>query len=315
MHSKSAAVALTLTFAAAPALSAPAESRIEKTFSLAPGGQLTVDTDQGSVTVTGRAGPGVHVVVTSAREDLDEDLRVRFEERPHEVVITGRRRHHFFSFQFGKSVHFDIEAPAETTVRVHTSGGSVALSAMRAPARLDTSGGSIRVRDFAGRLAANTSGGSIHLDGLHGEAEVETSGGSIEGETIDGPLQAETSGGSVSLRNVTGDLRARSSGGPIRVEEAGGRVDADTSGGGIRVSFARGNGRGGTLDTSGGGIDVSLDPSVNLEIDASGESVRTDLPLKVVGEIRHDRIHGTLGSGGPMLRLHTSGGSVHIEGR
>jgi DUF4097 and DUF4098 domain-containing protein YvlB len=315
MRSRSAAVALTLALAAAPALSARAESRIEKTLTLAPGGQLSIDTDEGSVTITGRPGPGVHVVVTSAHRDLGKDLRVEFEERPHEVVITGRRRHHFFSFEFGESVHFEIEAPAETTIRVHTSGGGVALSATKAPAHLDTSGGSIRVRDVTGRLAANTSGGSIHLNDIGGQAEVETSGGSIEGEGIAGPLQADTSGGSVSLRGVAGDLRAHSSGGPIRVEEAGGRVDADTSGGGIRVSFARGNGRGGTLDTSGGGIAVALDPAVNLEIDASGESVRTDLPLKIVGEVRRGRLRGTLGSGGPLLRLHTSGGSVHIEGR
>jgi len=49
---------------------------------------------------------------------------------------------------------------------------------------------------------------------------------------------------------------------------------ADTSGGGIEASFARGNGRGGTLTTSGGGIKVTLDPQVDLFIDASGSSVR-----------------------------------------
>ena len=135
-----------------------------------------------------------------------------------------------------------------------------------------------------------------------------------EGTEIDGPLHAETSGGSVRLDRVTGDIRAHSSGGGIHIHEAGGRVDADTSGGGIEATFARGNARGGTLETSGGGIQVSIDPSVGLHIDASGNSVKADLPITVRGEMSRGKLQGNLGGGGELLRLHTSGGGVRIQG-
>jgi len=111
---------------------------------------------------------------------------------------------------------------------------------------------------------------------------------------------------------VTGDIEADTSGGGIRIVDAGGRVQADTSGGGIEASFQKGNSLGGTLSSSGGGIDVTLDPDADLNIEASGDAVRTDLPLRVKGEISRGSLSGSLGKGGNTLRVHTSGGSVRI---
>ena len=120
-------------------------------------------------------------------------------------------------------------------------------------------------------------------------------------------------GGSIELDHVSGDIDADTSGGGITIIEAGGRVKADTSGGGIEASFARGNSLGGVLETSGGGIEVTLDPGADLSIEASGNAVRTDLPLAVRGEVSRGSLSGTLGKGGNLLRMHTSGGSVRIQ--
>jgi hypothetical protein len=90
-------------------------------------------------------------------------------------------------------------------------------------------------------------------------------------------------------------------------------VEAETSGGGIDASLARGNARGGSLATSGGGIEVALDPDLSLEVQAEGNDVRTDVPIRIVGEVSRHSLRGTLGSGGALLRLHTSGGGVRIR--
>lgn len=300
-----------LSLAAAPAL---AESRLEKSFKLEPGGELAVDTDIGRVVITGVSGSGARLLVTS-RRDLDELLRFDFQERAGRVSVVARKRHRLSDLFFdgGSNVRFEIEVPSQTRATVHTSGGAISLSGTRAPAKLDTSGGGIEVRDLAGDLEADTSGGGIRLRDIKGSARVETSGGGIEAINVDGPLKAETSGGSVRVERVTGNLRAHSSGGGIHIREAGGRVDADTSGGSIEATFTRGNSRGGSLETSGGGISVALDPSAALSIDASGNSVSTDLPITVSGEVTRRRLRGTLGKGGESLRLHTSGGSVRIR--
>ncbi len=295
-------------------LSARADSRMEKSLKLEPGGRLIVDTDTGRVNVRGSPASGVRVVITSTR-DLDRLLRLRFEEAPGSVTISARRKHRFSSWfgGFGASVRFEIEVPAVTSLSIHTSGGAISISATRSGANLHTSGGGIDVRDLIGDLEAETSGGSIHLRDLRGKSQVETSGGGIGAISIDGPLDADTSGGSIVIDRVTGDLKAHSSGGGIHIRDGGGRVDADTSGGPVEASFARGNARGGSLESSGGGITVSIDPSVGLSIDAEGNHVKTDLPLRVQGEISRRSLHGTLGNGGEKLRLRTSGGGIRIQ--
>jgi putative adhesin len=293
---------------------AAAESRVEKTLRLDPGGEFSINTDMGRVTVTGRSVSGVHVVVT-ARRDLNDLLRFDYEEGSRRASVTARKKHEF-SGLFGDSnagVRFEIELPAQTSVTVHTSGGAISLSGTRSPANLHTSGGGIEVRDLAGDLQAETSGGSIHLRDIKGKSRVETSGGGIEAISLDGPLHAETSGGSIETDRVTGDMSLHSSGGGIHIREAGGRVEAETSGGSVEASFARGNARGGSLESSGGGITVAVDPSVGLSIDAHGNSVSTDLPMTVRGEASRGSLRGTLGHGGESLRLRTSGGSVRIR--
>jgi DUF4097 and DUF4098 domain-containing protein YvlB len=298
-----------------PALCLAAESRMEKTLRLEPGGRFFLDTDLGSVTITGTNTSGAKLVITSRRRDLEELLRFNFREDAGSVSITARRKHGriFGWFGSGDSVHWEIQVPAATELDVDTSGGAIKVSELRSDANLETSGGRISVRDMVGDLDGHTSGGGIDLERIRGRVRVETSGGGIEGTELDGPIDADTSGGSVKLDRVTGDIRAHSSGGGIHIHDAGGRVEADTSGGGIAASFARGNAHGGTLSTSGGGIRVAVDPTVGLRIDASGNSVHADVPITVHGSVSRGKLQGTLGAGGALLRLHTSGGGVRIQ--
>jgi DUF4097 and DUF4098 domain-containing protein YvlB len=299
---------------AIPGSLALAETRMEKTLKLDPGGEFSVETDVGSVKLTGTSASGVRIVVTS-RRDLSDLLHFEYTEGARSASVRARKLHPISSW-FGDGnarVRFEIEIPAQTAVRVHTSGGGIDLSGTRSPARLDTSGGGIDVRDLQGDLEADTSGGGIHLRGIKGKSRVETSGGGISADDMEGPLNAETSGGSIDVGRVTGDTRLHTSGGGIHVHEAGGRLDADTSGGSIEATFARGNARGGVLESSGGGITVGVDPSIGLAIDAHGNSVSTDLPLTVQGEFSRGSLRGTLNHGGETLRLRTSGGSVRIR--
>ena len=58
---------IALSLAAGTAL---AESRMEKSLKLEPGGQFRLETPMGRVTVTGTSDPGVRLVVTSKRDDM-----------------------------------------------------------------------------------------------------------------------------------------------------------------------------------------------------------------------------------------------------
>lgn len=302
---------VTLALAAPAAL---AESRVEKTLKIEAGGRLEVDTEMGSITITGASRSDVHVVVTAKNRDLDEILTLRFDDGGKTARITGRRKgSHFFNWSDGGRVHFEIEIPTSTALNIDTSGGGIIVGSIHAEVKLHSSGGSLDVSDVTGDVDGHTSGGGVRLKSIQGRTRVQTSGGSIDGADLDGPVTADTSGGGITMKRVAGDLKVHSSGGSIHIDGAAGLVDADTSGGGIHASLARGNSRGGRLESSGGSIELSLDPNANLEIDASASNVKTDLPLRVQGEISRRHLRGTLGKGGAALRLHTSGGGIHIQ--
>lgn len=309
------AAALALSAALTAAAPAQAESRIEKTLRLEPGGTFSLRTELGRVRVRGTNRSGARIVVTSKRDDLNDLFRFQFEEGSGSVTVVARKKHPISSFfgNSGNSVSFEVEIPSRTRVDVDTSGGSISTTSIESDVKLETSGGAIEVREQTGDVSAHTSGGSITLSRITGKCRVETSGGGITADALTGSIDAETSGGSIHFDGVTGDIHAHSSGGGIRIREAGGRVDADTSGGSVEVAFARANARGGRIESSGGGVSVSVDPGVGLAIDASGNSVDSDVPLTVRGEISRRHIQGVLGRGGETLRLRTSGGSVHIK--
>ncbi|HMD83741.1 MAG TPA: DUF4097 family beta strand repeat-containing protein [Terriglobia bacterium] len=285
--------ALLLLATASPAA---AESRLEKNLELQPGGQFVLESEAGSVTVTGASRSGAHVVITSDREDLNSELDFSFSSSGGVAHVTARRKHES-GWSHSLSVHFEIELPTETRTEIRTGGGGITLSGLRGAADVKTSGGPIEVTGLNGNLEAHTSGGPIHLREVTGDAHVATSGGPIDVDALDGNLEAHTSGGGIRIDKVSGYVEAKSSGGPIR------------------ATYSPGNRHGGVLETSGGSIEVAIDPSANLNLDAStsGGSVHSDLPVRVVGTITHSSMHGSIGSGGEELRLHTSGGSIHIR--
>jgi DUF4097 and DUF4098 domain-containing protein YvlB len=300
----------------AGALSARAETRVERSLKIDSGGRLEVDTGMGAITVTGTARPDVHVVVTSKGRDLDELLALRFEEGGKTARITGRNKvgglFNFFRW-YSSQVQFQIEVPSSTVLSLNTSGGEIVVASLHAGVTLHSSGGGLDLRDLVGDVDGHTSGGGVRLKSIKGRVHVTTSGGSIDGSDLDGAVDGNTSGGGITLQRVTGDLRVHSSGGGIRIDEVGGAIDASTSGGGINASFARGNSRGGRLESSGGSIYVSLDSKADLEIDAVADSITTTaLLLQMRGGGSHGRLQGTLGKGGQTLRIHTSGGGIRI---
>lgn len=260
------------------AVGAPAGTQIEKNLKLAPGGTLYVDTSGGDVIVKGTSESGARVVVTTNVSDLESIFNLRFEEQPHGVEIVAHCRSdapwpHHFTLKF------EISVPRQTSLELKTGGGDV------------------RATD------------------LEGAFRLKTSGGDVEASDVKGDLDGETSGGDMSVQHLNGNLVLRTSGGDIRAEDISGRVDVHTSGGDVEVSLMRGNAQGGVVETSGGEIDVALDPVVNLDLEASAGSgdVDSDLHMTVTGTVSSSSLRATLGKGGELLRLHTSGGDIHLR--
>jgi hypothetical protein len=60
---------------------------------------------------------------------------------------------------------------------------------------------------------------------------------------------------------------------------------------------------------------AGLPKRINAEIDAQTVNgrVESDLPVKVIGKMSTRHLHGTIGTGGPTLKLVTVNGSITIH--
>lgn len=291
---------LAATFATSVALAA--ESTYDKTLNAPPGGQLTFESDVGSVAVTGSDTRAVVVHADlEGSESFLRRLHVSAEQTPSGVTISARLDHDgwldwFDWFDFGSvDARFTVQVPRDYPVDVRTSGGGLDM------------------RDLNASVRAKTSGGGIALQHLAGSVDVHTSGGGIRAERLNGPAELSTSGGPIAVVDSTGDLDLHTSGGGIRVQDDDGKVDAHTSGGGIRAELR--SYRGVDLATSGGSITLLLPPDARGAIEArtSGGGISCDFPITTTDLSRGDHVQGTIGGGGPPITLRTSGGSIHIE--
>ncbi len=303
-------VGVGLLLAAPALLSAKIERTVEKSFAVQPGGTLKVETSGGGIRVEPGSGSEVHVVVkevinasTDAEADnLLKNLNLTIEQQGNDVTATakyeGSRPDSWFHFGSWPPVRceFTVTVPATYNVDLRTSGGG------------------IRVGDLSGKVVARTSGGGLQFGKITGSVDGNTSGGGIRLAACTGDVKVHTSGGGIHLGPVDGSADVRTSGGGISIEQIAGIVNAHTSGGPIHAAFSgplKGNC---DLSSSGGGITVRVDPksAFNLNASTSGGGVSCGVPVTVTGEMKRNRIVGTVNGGGHELRLHTSGGGIRV---
>jgi DUF4097 and DUF4098 domain-containing protein YvlB len=289
----SEALAIPALFLAA-SVSMAADKTFDQHFDAPAGGHLSVDSDDGSVTIVGHDARDITVHVEISGTEASA-FKVAADQDSSGVAVTGRSAswlHHGFSTL---TVKFTIELPHDYPVDIKTSGGGIDVRDLHAPAHGKTSGGSVALHNIAGAITMHTSGGAIEAEHIRGPAELTSSGGSINIKGAAGSLKVHTSGGGIHLYNVAGEIDASTSGGPLEAE-------------------ARSN-QGISLEGSGGSITLRLPADVQGTVDAktSGGRVHSDLPITTteLGDTSH--IQGTINGGGDPIHLRTSGGSIHIE--
>ncbi len=290
----------TLTMAAAMIFFVSAAARgaedIDRSFDMAPGGLLELETDAGSIDIRTDDKDSVRVSVERSGKNAD-DLDVSFEQSGNKLKITGDWNEDKKGWWGGTSikVRFKITLPREFDLDLSTSGGSISVSDLNGELRAHTSGGSLRFGQIEGQIKAHTSGGSIQVAGGGAKVDVHTSGGSIDIGDVSGPVVAKTSGGSISIDKVSGS------------------IDASTSGGSVRANINSPLNSKSSLSTSGGTVHVTIAKSLALDIDAVAGSggVRSEIPVD--GQTRADRkLRGSINGGGVKLSLRSGGGGIRI---
>jgi hypothetical protein len=303
--------------------SAATEENIQTNFTASADGKLIVSVGSGAIEVESTDGDKIVVdiyrkVKSSSQKKEEEILAerpVRISQDGNTLTIKERQKNSGWSW-FGTSMNatYKVRVPAKYTAALDTSGGHVHVTGIQGNVSANTSGGSLVFKQLRGELKGDTSGGGISLEDCQGALKVDTSGGGIKSNGGGGSLRAGTSGGSISVKDFNGPANVDTSGGSITIENVSGDISGSTSGGSINATLPT---LGGDvkLETSAGGITLRVPETAafNLNAGTSGGRVTSDLPVQAKSSHEKTELKGPVNGGGKTVKLHTSGGGIHIK--
>jgi DUF4097 and DUF4098 domain-containing protein YvlB len=309
---------------AALSIAAPASAQrfaFERTYDVSSSPVIDISTTRGKINV--RTGDTGRVVVTGAATvrigltvpvNAVELAQKVAEKPPIEKNADGLRLRSASDAADDRAmtVNYDVRVPPNARV--------IAIS----------DSGAIDVRDVAGHVDVRTQSSAISLMSL-GAADVETGSGAVRLDGANGAVRITTSSSAITARGVSGGLHARTGSGRVIASFTGaGPVNIGTSSSAIEL-----NGVSGALTTitesgrttitgvpsapwdvtaGSGSIDVDFESAVNAMLRASTGSGSVETPEQMVkGSIEKRHVDGSIGDGGPVVRLASRSGSIRVR--
>ena len=177
-------------------------------------------------------------------------------------------------------VEYTVLVPRSTRVNIATGNGDLTIERAGADVSATTGNGKINIGETAGRVDATTGNGDVTVESANGPVKVGSGNGRIFVTTAQGGVSANTGNGDVDVR-----MKSATS-------------DSDMS-----------------FNSGSGSIRVSLPADFNGRIDASSGngSLQSDFEISVIGRLDSHHVRGTIGKGGPLLRLNTGNGRIELR--
>jgi DUF4097 and DUF4098 domain-containing protein YvlB len=286
-------VALAIIGSAACSINLNAEQYVNKehkTFAVTGQADVELKTFDGSIEVTSWDKPEVALTI-ERRADSQADaeaLKVTAEQSGNRIVVHAEKPEHRDSgvnigFHHGRSVRLVLTVPRTTDLNA-TSGD-----------------GSISVTGITGHVTARSGDGSITTSDIKGDVGLDTGDGSVTAENVTGTVKISSGDGSVTVRGQPHGLIAHTGDGSVNVDVTAATTAASDW----------------ELTTGDGGIHVTLPENFNAQVDAhtgDGGIDAHDFGLRATGEDRND-LRGSIGSGGPTIRLRTGDGGITVSKR
>ncbi len=258
-------------------------------------GDVTVRAgSSGSVFIRGKIYVGDHWLMGNREADVHE-----IEQHP-PIRQDGNSIHIEYVNMRNISVDYEITVPANTTVR--TRSGS----------------------------------GDQMIEGTHGNVDIQTGSGDVKLTKLTGEARLQTGSGDVRAREISGSVKGGTGSGDVEIEEAGpGDIDLHTGSGNITARGVQGGFHGETgsgdvtaegtqsgsweIHTGSGNVHVRLPANAAFDADISTSSGTVDVgePIEMTVQGRvgdsHKQIRGKVHGGGPLLRVRTGSGDIHIQ--
>lgn len=328
------------------------ESDDSLSYALPQGAMLVVHDPRGTVSVTGSSDDGqVHVSVHKevyAWRDSDAETREQ-QMQPTFSMQGGNLMLDVRGVEQGQA-DLTIEVPRTAAVSVNADHGDVRVSELHAAVTVASRAGDLDLSGIDGTVTAHVNDddasvtarsvtGSLTLQGRAGDISLSNIDGAVmlqgdffgttHAEQINGPLRFETSRTHFATARVdgelnveTGDLQANRLFGPVTLSTRDRTIELDDVAGPVKVS----NRNGAVSVTSAaplgpvdienqhGSVDLGLPGNSGFVLDAQARNgdMENDFGLQVQGDNEH-HLAGTIGAGGPKIRVATSDGDVTIR--
>ena len=297
------AAALVVLFTSAAFASSP-QGTFEKTLTVNGPVDLEVFTHSGDVTVRAGASGSVSIrgkIFVSERwfgGSRDTDVHAIEQNPP--IKQSGNSIHIDYVDYHNISIDYEITVPADTTVRSHTGSGDQTIDGTKGNADIQTGSGDIKLSSLTGDIHVQTGSGNVRAHSIAGAVHGGTGSGDVEiEETTSGDIDLHTGSGNIVAHGVHGGFRGETGSGDITAEGTQtSDWDIHTGSGTVRVRLPGNAAFDADISTSSGTVDVNA-----------------PVEMTVQGRVQdmHKSIHGKVRGGGPVLRVRTGSGDIHIE--
>ncbi len=319
------ALALLAAIGVAPAQAA-VDGHFERTLTVNGAVDLDVTTGAGNITIhSGDASKveihaSIHAGENWRDSDKDAESRVQYLEQHPPIEQNGNTITigHIEDRDLMRniSITYDIVTPAQTRLHSATGSGNQTVEGLAGPAESSSGSGDVRLNEIGADVTARTGSGGITISGVKGVLRASSGSGEIRADQISGAITASTGSGDVRLtQSGAGDVEVSTGSGTVEVNGVKGAVQIGTGSGNITAEGTpTGNWR---LHTGSGDLTVELPQQTSFELYAhtSSGSIESKFPITMEGTISTRELHGKVGSGGPVVELRTSSGSIHIESK
>ena len=147
--------------------------------------------------------------------------------------------------------------------------------------------------------------------------ESSTHNGAIKVTNITGQVGGATHNGSLTATQVSGAAKLQTHNGSIRCDDISGDAQLKTHNGSVKVRYSQAAPPACDISivTYNGQIEFAGPANLSAAVEASTHngSIRTELPLTVVGNVSKRSISGTIGAGQGKVHLETHNGSITIR--
>ncbi|HLZ39492.1 MAG TPA: DUF4097 family beta strand repeat-containing protein [Candidatus Sulfotelmatobacter sp.] len=298
------AITLVVLFTSAIVLASTPQGTFEKTLQVSGPVDLEVLTHSGDVTV--RAGGSGSVVIRGKIYVGDRWFGAHHDDEVHAIEQNppirqeGNNIHIDYVNYHNISVDYEITVPAQTTVRSRSGSGDQTIEGTQGNLDVQTGSGDVNLRSVKGEVRLQTGSGDVRAHEISGSVRGGTGSGDVEiQEAGPGDIDLHTGSGGITARGVQGSFHGEAGSGDITAEGTqNGSWEIHTGSGNVHVRLPSNAAFDADISTSSGSIDVG-----------------SPIEMTVQGRVQEERksIRGKVRGGGPLLRVRTGSGDVHIE--